>query len=61
MKEEETEVTDPTTPTRAGRTLVLLTLNEIEGVTALHPRIPYDCADEVFAVDGGMSSVLTFK
>jgi glycosyltransferase involved in cell wall biosynthesis len=39
--------------TRGGRTLVLLTRNEIEGITALHPRIPFDCADEVFAVDGG--------
>lgn len=37
----------------APRTLVLLTLNEIEGITALHPSIPYDCADEVFVVDGG--------
>ncbi|MCL4734467.1 MAG: glycosyltransferase [Candidatus Omnitrophica bacterium] len=38
---------------RQPRTLVLLTLNEIEGITALHDRIPYDCADEVFVVDGG--------
>lgn len=38
---------------RQPRTLVLLTLNEIEGVTALHDRIPYSCADEVFVVDGG--------
>lgn len=37
----------------APRTLVLLTLNEIEGVRALHDRIPYSCADEVFVVDGG--------
>lgn len=37
----------------APRTLVLLTLNEIEGVRALHERIPYACADEVFVVDGG--------
>lgn len=35
------------------RTLVLLTLNEIEGVTALHDQIPYECAEEVFVVDGG--------
>ncbi len=38
---------------RAKRTLVLLTLNEIEGVRALHDRVPYDCADQVFVVDGG--------
>ncbi len=35
------------------RTLVLLTLNEIEGVTALFDRIPFDAADEVLVVDGG--------
>jgi glycosyltransferase involved in cell wall biosynthesis len=38
---------------RIARTLVLLTLNEIEGVRALHERIPYVCAEEVFVVDGG--------
>ncbi len=34
-------------------TLVLLTLNEIEGVRALYDKIPFDSVDEVFAVDGG--------
>ena len=34
-------------------TLVLLTLNEIDGVSALYDRIPFDAVDEVFAVDGG--------
>ena len=33
--------------------LVLLTFNEIEGLTALFDKIPLDCADEAFAVDGG--------
>jgi len=42
-----------TSPDREKRTLVLLNLNEIEGITALHEKIPYDCADEVFVVDGG--------
>ncbi|MBN1606032.1 MAG: glycosyltransferase [Polyangiaceae bacterium] len=35
------------------RTLVLLTLNEIEGVTELFDRIPFDAADESLVVDGG--------
>jgi glycosyltransferase involved in cell wall biosynthesis len=35
------------------KTLVLLTLNEIEGITALFDKIPWDAADEVFVVDGG--------
>ncbi len=35
------------------KTLVLLTLNEIEGITALFDKIPLDSADEVFVVDGG--------
>jgi glycosyltransferase involved in cell wall biosynthesis len=35
------------------KTLVLLTLNEIEGITALFDKIPWDVADEVFVVDGG--------
>jgi glycosyltransferase involved in cell wall biosynthesis len=35
------------------RTLVLLTFNEIEGLRALWDRIPFDAADEVFAVDPG--------
>jgi len=38
---------------RARRTLILLTYNEIEGVTKLAGSLPLDCADEVFAVDGG--------
>jgi glycosyltransferase involved in cell wall biosynthesis len=33
--------------------LVLLTLNEIEGLTALWPRLPTSEFAEVFAVDGG--------
>jgi len=37
----------------APRTLVLLTLNEIEGVRTLYNRIPFSCAEEVFVVDGG--------
>lgn len=35
------------------RTLVILTLDEIEGVRALLPRLPPDTADEILAVDGG--------
>jgi glycosyltransferase involved in cell wall biosynthesis len=35
------------------RTLVILTLNEIDGVRALIPGLPDDIADEVLAVDGG--------
>ena len=35
------------------KTLVILTLNEIEGVKALYPRLPLDEADEVLAIDGG--------
>lgn len=35
------------------KTLVILTLNEIEGVTALFDHIPWDAADESFVVDGG--------
>lgn len=34
-------------------TLVILTYNEIEGVTALFNRIPLKAVDEVFVVDGG--------
>ena len=33
--------------------LVVLTLNEIEGVTALFDSLPLDQVDEAFAVDGG--------
>ena len=35
------------------RVLVILTLNEADGVRALLGRIPFDCADEVIATDGG--------
>ena len=35
------------------KTLVLLTLNEIEGLKKLHNKIPFDSADEIVAVDGG--------
>jgi glycosyltransferase involved in cell wall biosynthesis len=34
-------------------TLVLLTLNEIDGLQALFDRLPLDAVDEAFAVDGG--------
>lgn len=37
----------------AGRSLVLFVLNEIEGLRALFPSLPFSAADEVFAVDGG--------
>ena len=33
--------------------LIILTLNEIEGVRALYDRIPFDAVDECFVVDGG--------
>ena len=33
--------------------LVLLTLNEIKGLSALFNKIPINEFDEVFAVDGG--------
>ncbi len=35
------------------RTLIILTLNEIEGVRALIPALPPDLAEEILAVDGG--------
>lgn len=35
------------------KTLVLLTMNEIEGLKKLFGRIPIDSADEIVAVDGG--------
>ena len=35
------------------RTLIILTLNEIEGVQALIPTLPANIADEVLVVDGG--------
>jgi glycosyltransferase involved in cell wall biosynthesis len=34
-------------------TLVVLTLNEIEGVTDVFPKLPLHCLDEVLVVDGG--------
>lgn len=34
-------------------TLIILTLNEIDGVRALIPALPHAVADEVLAVDGG--------
>jgi len=36
-----------------GTTLVILTLNEIEGLRHVFPKIPPWCVDEVLAVDGG--------
>lgn len=34
-------------------TLVILTFNEIKGITALYDKLPLDKIDEVFVVDGG--------
>lgn len=34
-------------------TLVILTYNEIEGVTALFDKIPFEAVDEFFVIDGG--------
>ena len=34
-------------------TVVVLTLNEIDGVTAMIPKLPMHCIDELLAVDGG--------
>src|SRR5207248_1057598 len=39
----------PVTPV----TLVVLTLNEIDGVTAIIPKLPTHCLDEILVVDGG--------
>ena len=36
-----------------GTTLVILTLNEIEGLRHVFPKIPTWCVDEILAVDGG--------
>ena len=33
--------------------LIILTLNEIEGVRTLYDKIPFDAVDECFVVDGG--------
>lgn len=35
------------------RTLVILTLNEIDGVRALIPQLPFETVGEILAVDGG--------
>lgn len=35
------------------RSLVILTLNEVEATPKVYDRIPLSCADEAFAVDGG--------
>ncbi len=34
-------------------TLIVLTLNEIDGVTDVFPKLPMHCLDEVLVVDGG--------
>ncbi|MFQ5861520.1 MAG: glycosyltransferase [Candidatus Brocadiales bacterium] len=34
-------------------TLVILTLNEIEGITALFDQIPFDSVDQTIVIDGG--------
>jgi glycosyltransferase involved in cell wall biosynthesis len=39
--------------TSPGVTLVLLTLNEIEGLAHVFPKLPLHTVDEVLAVDGG--------
>jgi hypothetical protein len=36
--------------------LVVLTLNEIDGVTAMVPKLPTHCLDEILVVDGWTSS-----
>ncbi len=35
------------------KTLIVLTLNEIDGIKELYDKIPFEAADEVVAVDGG--------
>ena len=35
------------------RSLIILTLNEIDGIRTLFPQLPLDKVDEVLAVDGG--------
>jgi glycosyltransferase involved in cell wall biosynthesis len=40
-------------------TLVILTFNEIEGITALYDKIPFSAFDEYFAIDGGSSDGTT--
>jgi glycosyltransferase involved in cell wall biosynthesis len=34
-------------------TLVVLTLNEIDGITSVFPKLPVHCIDEVLVIDGG--------
>ena len=34
-------------------TLVVLTLNEIDGLTTIFPKLPTHCIEEILAVDGG--------
>lgn len=34
-------------------TLVILTLNEIEGVSAIFDKIPLSCVDDILVIDGG--------
>lgn len=34
-------------------TLIIFTLNEIEGVNKIFPLIPFSCFDECFVIDGG--------
>ena len=36
-----------------GVSLVVLTLNEIDGVTVIFPKLPTYCLDEILVVDGG--------
>ena len=35
--------------------LIILTLDEIEGVRAIFDRIPFNVADETIVIDGGSS------
>lgn len=37
----------------SSRTIIILTLNEIDGLRAMFDRLPLSCASEVLAVDGG--------
>jgi glycosyltransferase involved in cell wall biosynthesis len=43
----------PRDPQQMKVTLIALTLNEIDGVKAIMPRLPRDCLDEILIVDGG--------
>lgn len=53
MDEIKTAPSPAARPAHPARTLILLTYNEIEGATKIYDRIPWDCPDEVFTVDGG--------